>query len=285
MTTIIERIEQHFESLSPGQKSVAHYIQTHVKEVALQSVQQIAANSGVSEATVHRLAVALSYSGYSVMRKDLQKFVLKEQHTVKSDVRLAIYQDNTWLEKHFEQEIENIRQTMSGTDKAQIESAARMLLGAKRIWVVGWRLGLSVTAFLAYVLRYMLGNSELIPQGGVAEYVSYMEPDDVIFASGFPRYCPRTLKVIRIARERGAKVIAITDSSLSPFAKLSDLVLLGSCKSEGLLESYTASLSVVNAIINEIAYLDKERIQHNIEKMDISLREFRDRFDWTDRAD
>ncbi|MNW25969.1 HTH-type transcriptional regulator RpiR [compost metagenome] len=281
--TIIERIEQQFEHLSPGQKNVAHYIQTHVRDVALLSAQKIAAQAGVSEATVHRLALALSYSGYSGMRKDLQAYVLKAAHVVPSQTRPATHEEEPWLKQHFEQEMDNLRQTSGWTSAAQIDTAARMMLEADRIWVAGWRLGLSVTASLAYTLRYLLGNCELIPQGGVAEYAAYMKPGDVLFASGFPRYCPRTLKVIRMAREQGATVIVLTDTSLSPFVKLADLVLLAKSKSGGILDSYVAPLAITNAIVQQISTLDEERIQQNISKMDIALRTFRDQFDWSDQ--
>jgi len=159
-----------------------------------------------------------------------------------------------------------------------------MLLDADRIWIAGWRMGLSVTSFFSFVLKYMLGNCELIPQGGVAEYASYIKPGDLVFACGFPRYCSRTLKVAALAKEQGTKVIALTDSGLSPFAKLADTTLLAACKSTGFLDSYTAALSIVNALINEISHLEKERVKANIEKMEVMFKQFQDNFEWTNRS-
>lgn len=173
---------------------------------------------------------------------------------------------------------------MAWTDKADIRKAARMLLDADRIWIAGWRMGLSVTSFFSFVLKYMLGNCELIPQGGVAEYASYIKPGDLVFACGFPRYCSRTVKVATLAKEQGTKVIALTDSGLSPFAKLADTSLLAACKSTGFLDSYTAALSVVNALINEISHLEKERVKLNIEKMEVMFKQFQDNFEWTNRS-
>ncbi|MDQ0091126.1 DNA-binding MurR/RpiR family transcriptional regulator [Paenibacillus anaericanus] len=284
MATIKDRIQEQFETLSSGQKRVAHYIQNHMQEVALQSAHKIAMKSGVSEATVHRLAQALSYSSFSGMHQDIQQFVLRDQRAVNNFVQSTSQQEETWLEKHFTQEIENIRETMLQVDKAQIHQVVKSLLQADRIWVAGWRMGLSVTSFFSFVLKYMLGNCELIPQGGVAEYASYIQKNDVVFACGFPRYCTRTLKVSKLAKEQGATVIVLTDSILSPFAKLADLTLLAQCKSTGFLDSYTASLSVVNAIINEISYLEKDRVKHNIEKMELMFQEFQDSFEWMSRT-
>ncbi|MDF2713270.1 MAG: transcriptional regulator [Paenibacillus sp.] len=284
MSTIAERIEERFDSLSVAQKKVAHYIQANMQDVVMESAQKIASKSGVSEATVHRLAQALAYSSFSGMLQDLRRHVLKDQRAVKNFLHSISRQEDSWIEKHFVQEIENLRETMAWTDKAQIHQAARMLLDADRIWIAGWRMGLSVTSFFSFVLKYMLGNCELIPQGGVAEYASYIKPCDVVFACGFPRYCSRTLKLSTLAKEQGTKVIALTDSGLSPFAKLADISLFAACKSTGFLDSYTASLSVVNALINEISHLEKERVKQNIEKMEVMFKAFQDNFEWMNRS-
>ncbi|WP_080834347.1 MurR/RpiR family transcriptional regulator [Cohnella massiliensis] len=284
MSTILERIQETFDVLSPGQKRAAHYIQSHIQDAALQSAQKIAEKSGVSEATVHRLAQALSYSGFSDMHQELQQFVIKDQRAVYNFMQSTTRQEESWLEKHFAQEMQNIRETMQQTDKARIHQAARLLLDADRIWIAGWRLGLSVTAFFQFVLKYMLGNCELIPQGGVAEYATYIRSGDVVFVSGFPRYCSKTLKVSKLAKEQEARVIALTDSSLSPFAKLADLTLLAECKSTGFLDSYTAPLSVVGAIINEISYLEKDRVKRHLEKMELMFKEFQDSFEWMNKT-
>lgn len=284
MTTIKDKIQEQFETLSSGQKRAAHYIQQHMQEVALQPAHKTATKAGVSEATVHRLAQALSYPSFSAMHQDIQRYILRDQRAVKNLEHLTSRQEESWLEKHFTQEMDNIRETMLQTDKMQIQETVRELLQADRIWVAGWRMGLSVTSFLSFVLKYMLGNCELIPQGSVAEYSAYIRPNDVLFVCGFPRYCSRTLKVSKLAKEQGAAVIALTDSNLSPFAKLADLTLLAQSKSKGFLDSYTASLSVVNAIINEISYLEKDRVKVNIERMELMFEQFQDSFEWMSRT-
>jgi len=283
MSTIAERIEEQFDALSVAQKKAAHYILSNMQDAVMLSAQKIASKSGVSEATVHRLAQALAYPSFTGMLQDLRAHVLKDQRAVKN-FNSTSRQEDSWIEKHFVQEIDNLRETMECTDKAHIRQAARMLLDADRIWIAGWRMGLSVTSFFSFVLKYMLGNCELIPQGGVAEYASYIRPGDIVFACGFPRYCSRTLKVATLAKEQGTKVIALTDSGLSPFAKLADLTLFAACKSTGFLDSYTAPLSVTNALINEISHLEKARVKHNIEKMEVMFKEFQDNFEWMNRS-
>lgn len=283
MPTILERIEKQFEHLSPGQKRVAHYIQTHLQDVMLLTAHKIAAQAGVSEATVHRLAQALGYPGFSVMHKDLQHHVLKDRAVIKLIHSTHEFQES-WLEEHFVQEMENLKQTLEQTDKRQIRLAAEWLLEAENIWVAGWRMGLSVTSFMAFVLKYMLGRCELIPQGSAAEYAAYIREKDVLLVSGFPRYCAKTLKVAKTAKKHRAKVIVLTDSPLSPFLKYGDVTLLAHVGSTGFLDSYTAPLSVCNAIIKEISYQAKGRVKENVRKMEEMFDEFQDTFEWMKRS-
>lgn len=58
---------------------------------------------------------------------------------------------------------------------------------------------------------------------------------------------------------------------------------MAECKSTGFLDSYTASLSVVNAIINEISYLEKDRVKLNLERMERMFKDFQDGFEWMNR--
>lgn len=126
------------------------------------------------------------------MHQDLQRLIIKDQRAVHNFIQSTSQHEESWLEKHFAQEAQNIRQTMLQVTKAQIHEAARLLLDADRIWVAGWRMGLSVTSFFTFVLKYMLGNCELISQGSVAEYAAYIKPGDVVFACGFfPDIAPR----------------------------------------------------------------------------------------------
>ena len=52
--------------------------------------------------------------------------------------------------------------------------------------------------------------------------ISPAGPEDAALAISFAPYSPVTLALVEAARKRGAKIVAITDSVLSPLAALAD---------------------------------------------------------------
>ena len=69
----------------------------------------------------------------------------------------------------------------------------------------------------------------------------------------FPRYSRKAVKAMNFARKRGAKVVAITDSTLSPLAEPADYLLLARSDIASIVDSYCAPLSLINALIVTIA--------------------------------
>lgn len=277
---IQEKIQNIFDHLSPSQKKVAFLINQDIKSIAFVSAKKIGDMAEVSEATVHRFSQALGYGSFSEMQAEIQSLFLNNRALVRLEVSTRNMKDQSWLEKHYMTEMESIKATSALGQEQEIHEAAKMLLKSERIFVAGWRAGLAITAPFSYILKYMLGNSRLIPQGELAEHAASIGCGDLLFVGGFPRYCMRTLKIAEMAKQSGAVIIALTDSQLSPFVKKADVCLYAHTYSEGFLDSYVAPLAVMNAIIREISYLDKERVKENMTRMEKMFSVFEEAFSW-----
>ena len=94
------------------------------------------------------------------------------------------------------------------------------------------------------------------------EQVLRIGPGDVLFGISFPRYSKRTLSAMQYARDRGAKVIALTDSQLSPLARVADHLLLA--RSD--MASFVAS--VINALIVAVGMSRRDEIEHTFNKLE-----------------
>lgn len=276
MENFIGKITNQFASLSVSQKKVAHYLLENTEEAAVYTAQKIAEASDVSEATVHRLAQTLGYESFTHMKQDIYLFIKQNYRAVSNFQTTTALQQESWLEKHFMLEADNILETSQNICSEKINEAANALLTAKTIWVAGWRMGLSVTSYMQFVLKYMLGNCQMIPQGEAAEYTTYFQEGDVLIVPSFPRYCKKTITIARMAKKKNMIIIAITDQQISPICEFANIVFLAKCKSKSFLDSYTSAVSVCNAIINEVSYVGKDRVMNNIENMEESFSAFQD---------
>jgi DNA-binding MurR/RpiR family transcriptional regulator len=84
---------------------------------------------------------------------------------------------------------------------------------------------------------------------------------DAVIGISFPRYSKKAVKAMNFAHSRGAKVIAITDSSLSPLAEPADNLLLARSDIASIVDSLVAPLSLINALIVTTALRKSDEVK------------------------
>ena len=65
----------------------------------------------------------------------------------------------------------------------------------------------------------------------------------------FPRYSQSTVKGVQFAHDRGAEVVAITDSPMSPLYPMASSALLARSDMISFVDSLVAPFSLLNALI------------------------------------
>ena len=132
------------------------------------------------------------------------------------------------------------------------------------------RLG-GLAIFLGFYFNLLFDNVTLVHTNSVSEIfeqVLRVGPGDVLFGISFPRYSKRTLSAMQYARDRGAKVIALTDSQLSPLARVADHLLLARSDMASFVDSLVAPLSVINALIVAVGMSRRDEIEHTFNKLE-----------------
>ena len=83
----------------------------------------------------------------------------------------------------------------------------------------------------------------------------------MVIGISFPRYSSRTVKAMRFAKDRGANVIALTDSEASPLAEAATETLLAKSDMASFVDSLVAPLSLVNALIVAVGRRRNEDVE------------------------
>ena len=102
---------------------------------------------------------------------------------------------------------------------------------------------------------------------------------DVVIGISLPRYTSRTCDLMKYAKDKGASLVAITDSLNSPIGELSDDVLIAMSDMSSIVDSLVAPLSVINALIVAVASKKREEVKNkfeNFEELWKSRSTFRD---------
>ena len=278
MNDLITKIQSELPGFSKGQKRIARFILEHYDKAAFMTASRLGVTVGVSESTVVRFATELGYDGYPHLQRALQEMIRNKLTSVQ---RMEVAGDRMGgrdvLQTVLHADMDMIRVTLDEIDRDAFQGAVDALMGAKRIYILGVRSSSALASFLGFYFNLLFENVTLVHTNSVSEIfeqVLRVGPGDVLFGISFPRYSKRTLSAMKYARDRGARVIALTDSQLSPLARVADHVLLARSDMASFVDSLVAPLSVVNALIVAVGMSRRDEIEQTFNKLERIWEEY-----------
>ena len=278
MNDLITKIQSKLPGFSKGQKQIARFILEHYDKAAFMTASRLGVTVGVSESTVVRFATELGYDGYPHLQRALQEMIRNKLTSVQ---RMEVAGDRMGgrdvLQTVLHADTDMIRVTLDEIDRDAFQGAVDALMGAKRIYILGVRSSSALASFLGFYFNLLFENVTLVHTNSVSEIfeqVLRVGPGDVLFGISFPRYSKRTLSAMKYARDRGARVIALTDSQLSPLARVADHVLLARSDMASFVDSLVAPLSVINALIVAVGMSRRDEIEQTFNKLERIWEEY-----------
>ena len=261
---ILTNIHNKLTTFSKGQRRIATYILESYDKAAFLTAGALGKITQVSESTVVRFAAELGYDGYPAMQRALQEMVLNRLTSVQrievTDERLG---EQDVVSTILQADMDRLRHTNEHLDREAFSGAVEALLQARCIYVLGVRSSAALASSLSYYLHYMFENVRLITTPSTSEVFEQLvriSPQDAVIGISFPRYSSRTVKAMKFAYDRGATVIALTDSLAAPIARNATHTLIAMSDMVSLVDSLVAPLSVVNALIVACSYRKEEAI-------------------------
>ena len=272
MIDIITRIKENERDFSKSQKKIAEYLEKNLEKTAYMTASRLSESTGVSEATVVRFAERLGFDGYPEFQKNLLSYA-KGKLTSLQRIELAYEKigDGNVLNAVLKSDISHIEKTLENIDKEQFEKAARSISASNRIYITGVRSAAALAEFAGFYLHLIFDNVRLIKSTGgddIFEQIMNIEEGDVFIGISFPRYSKNTIKALEYAKRSNATVIGITDSKNSPVASVCDYCLIAECDTTSFVDSLTAPISLINALIAQVGLKNRERVHRNFERLE-----------------
>lgn len=265
MNDLMSTIKDKYNTMSKGQKLLAKYTMENYSKVAFMTASKLGETVGVSESTVVRFANCLGYQGYPKFQDDLQELVKTKLTTVQRvEMSNKSFSNSSLIVSNvLKSDADNVKETMESIDEQSYEKAIDMIVSAKRLYIMGLRSSIYVAKYLGYYLNYVLDNVTIIrmDMGEPFEQMLKLSEGDVLIAISFPRYSKKTHQVAQFAKERGAKIIAITDSYNAPTARIADSVVLVRTNIISFIDSLVPAFSVANALVIGVAMKEREDIK------------------------
>jgi len=251
----IRQLVESFSNLTPQLQKAARYMLENPEEVGLNSMRTVAREAGVKPATVSRLGKVLGFDAYEKLREPFRERLRKSGPEFASrmqDVQERGSADAIGLfEELREQELENVRATLSDENRAVLASAAETINKSRRVYILGLR-GAYAPAFLFhYAYQLFQDNSQLLDTtaGIFADQLRGINEQDCLLVVSFPPYTQLTIDAVEYAADAGVNIIAVTDSIISPAAAAAKHTIITHNHSSSFYHSFTGALAATQALI------------------------------------
>ena len=262
---LMDTIQELYASFSKGQKAIADYILQHYDKAAFMTAAKLGQTVGVSESTVVRFVVELGFDGYPELKKELQRLIrnkltsLQRMQVTEDKVR-----DSGVLRSVLTSDMLNISETLQQLDPAAFDQAVEKLLQARNRSIIGVRRAGTLASFLSYNLTLAFDNIRQVDANGASEMfeqIMRIDEKDVVIGISFPRYSKRTVRALNFASDRGATVIALTDSITSPLAQYASILLIAQSDMASYVDSLVAPMSLINALIVGVTLKKRNEVE------------------------
>ncbi|NWN98145.1 MAG: MurR/RpiR family transcriptional regulator [Bacillus sp. (in: Bacteria)] len=265
------QIRSHYARLSEKEKKIADYILNNPENIIHSTINDVAEDLNVADATVFRFCKRIGFKGFQAMKITLAAEIIEPIQQIHEEISESD-DERTVMEKVFQSNIHTLKSTLNLIDETAIEQAVDLLLKAGRVDFYGTG-GSAVIAMDAYhkfirtgikVFTFMDSHFQIMS-------ASQLTKHDVAVVISHSGTNKDTLNILKTAKKNGTKIIGITGYPKSPLAKNSDVVLYTSAeetefRSEAL-SSRIAQLSLIDALYVNVMKLNKEKAKKSLDKI------------------
>ncbi len=255
---VAERVRRSLGELSRSERKVARALLSGPPTIGLESVSQLAARAEVSGPTVSRFVSRLGFDNYAAfqqaLRDDLSERVLSPVEVYRSHVADS---DHSTLSRASAALADAVTGTLAQLSPPDFERAATLLADERHRVVMsgGWTSHL-LAALLTSLVRPFRSGVHHVPSLAAERTAALadLSRGDTVVLFDYRRYELDTFEFARLARERGARLILLTDPWLSPIADLADAVLPAQVDGPSPFESLTPTVALVETLATDVAH-------------------------------
>ena len=272
-TTVRTRIRDAASQLTASERKIANAILADYPFTGLESIQELAAKTGVSAPSVTRFVSKIGCSGFQDLQRQLIT-ELKEGQRSPPDLKTSQKPGgHSEFLSEYVTRISSVIQEMAETvSQEQFDILADLVADPSRnIFLLGGRVSDNVASFLSIHLRqirsgiyHMADNPEFWP-----EHVLRMRRKDVVVLFDFRRYQLSLARLAEtIAKARGATIVVVTDKWMSPAARSADHIVALPIDAGTAWDTVAAAIVLVEALIVRVSETDWEATQKRIRDWD-----------------
>ncbi len=249
------------DSLSPQHQKIARFMMENPHETALETASRIADQLKVQPSSLIRLAHILGFSGIS----DLQKIFKEHTRARLYNITVAYtdyiqapkvkqknrdYAAKGVLDQFIYANIASLKHLQQDINAQKFSRAIKLIEKAKRTYILGTRGSFPAAAYMFDTFARLHQPAYLLDGVGglLNQQVENIQKNDALMVFAFPPYAEETFEATKLAREKGAKIVSVTDSPIAPVMEFSDYNFNCDKSMVNGFRTITGSLCIAQAI-------------------------------------
>ncbi|HDS5325221.1 TPA: MurR/RpiR family transcriptional regulator [Klebsiella aerogenes] len=275
---IISCITDRFMALTATEKRIAQFILDDVAAAAEMPIAELARLTDTSQASVTRFARALGC-------KDVRELKMKLAQSLAIGQRFILdVPDLEGVQGIYESIISVLETNRRALDLAMLKRAVEWISDARQVLALGMGGGSTICAQEIQYRLFRLGLPVVSQSDGllVRMMSSAVTAKDVVIVLSLGGYTKEMIESAAIARQYGAKIVAITPPE-TPLAAQADIVLPLLVSENDYIFKPSASryamLAMVDVLATELAMANKPQAKDRLRRIKLALDDHRDGVD------
>ncbi|AKK82004.1 MULTISPECIES: MurR/RpiR family transcriptional regulator [Klebsiella] len=275
---IISCITDRFMALTATEKRIAQFILDDVAAAAEMPIAELARLTDTSQASVTRFARALGC-------KDVRELKMKLAQSLAIGQRFILdVPDLEGVQGIYESIISVLETNRRALDLAALKRAVEWISDARQVLALGMGGGSTICAQEIQYRLFRLGLPVVSQSDGllVRMMSSAVTAKDVVIVLSLGGYTKEMIESAAIARQYGAKIVAITPPE-TPLAAQADIVLPLLVSENDYIFKPSASryamLAMVDVLATELAMANKPQAKDRLRRIKLALDDHRDGVD------
>lgn len=274
---LTELLVERFEAMPRQVQVAARFVLDHPHDVALMSMREQAQRAGVSHTTMMRLARWVGLNRYEDLRDAYAEVLRAPDFSPGGSVRAEVRDggDGGFSRIGAAADVLAAQVARLGeyANAAQFIAAAKVMLAGRNLFSLGMRNEHPVAQHFAHILSRLGGKVALLDAaGGLGiDALRGAGGDDALLAVSLTPYSRATIEIAQEAARQGVAVVAITDSSVSPLARIARETIIVTDSSQSFFSSVVPALAAVEILAALLADKRGEDVGETIKEVEQQL--------------
>jgi len=245
-------LQERLVKLTAKRQEILRPVLEQPRGFVLLSVRDMAKRLHTDPATVVRIVRVLGFANFREFQKHLHDLSIAFATSADTMQSGEVLRDGrpSYVANSIERDLKNLHALKNTLDPARLSDLAKRIYASRRVLILAGDLASFLADYLDYHLTLLgLPVFSATTAGRIIHLTRSLTADDLVIGISFRRGLKQTIEGARHARERGAYLVAVTDTFLSPLARSANETFLAGIETTSFGASYVAPVALLNSLL------------------------------------